>query len=371
MRIYMVLTVRYPTEKAYGVSVGNTARELKRLGYKVKIFSNSQFQGIDEYGNEVIQIRTWTSDVLKRISSRLSFHISQFIVAFKFIRKARREVLPELIWTRSFVVAAFSRCFFRTSRVIVEIHDTRNRLDQLFYRFLARDKNVSVGFPTIGNCEKFNRIKPSKRNFVLNNAAPLEFYELPRRVSLSVIRIGFVGKGQSNGQDNNLEMLVEGFSLLELENQNFQLVFIGLEEEYRILLEKARRRLKISENSVIFISHLNHTSLGQELSKLDIGVIPYGNSEYNNERFPIKIVEYAAAGVPILVSSIEAHLNILPKEAATFFQPNFTDFARAVIAISSDVTGRSKKVDYAKTWSKEFTYQKRVDKALESFGINL
>ena len=57
MKILFFLTSRYPTHKAYGVTTGETARELGVIGNEVKIFAPWDGQlstKFDDYKNEVI-----------------------------------------------------------------------------------------------------------------------------------------------------------------------------------------------------------------------------------------------------------------------------------------------------------------------------
>ena len=50
--ITFLVSLRYPTEKAYGVTIGNTVFALKKKGIKVNILANS-VNSLDSYGNKV------------------------------------------------------------------------------------------------------------------------------------------------------------------------------------------------------------------------------------------------------------------------------------------------------------------------------
>ena len=370
MRIAIALTVRYPTEKAYGVSVSYTARELRELGHQVIIYSNSEFQGLDQNRNPVISISTPISAKLNANGSPLGFQIAQLILSLSFLRKVFSTARPDLVWTRSFLLTFCARFFFPSQRIVLEVHDTRIRLDRALYRFIARDKKVWIGFVTKANCEKFNAIVPSQRNFVLNNAAPLEFFEIPRKLDVKKRVIGFVGKGKSNGEDNNLLVLIQGMHLLNKVENKYNLVLIGVEKDYVEILNRERERLGISANSVRFVTHIQHLELREELSKIDVGVIPYGDTEYNNERFPIKLIEYAAAKVPILISDIQAHRDIVSEKVATFFEPTATHFAGEVEKLFQNLTKTEERSECAYAWAESFTYKKRVLKVLELVEVN-
>jgi glycosyltransferase involved in cell wall biosynthesis len=369
MRIAIALTVRYPTEKAYGVSVSYTASELRNLGHQVCIYGNSEFQGIDENHNPVISIWTPIGAKFNAMGSAFGFQIAQVVLSLRFIQKVFLTARPDLIWTRSFILAFCARVFLPGKKVVIEVHDTRIRLDRMLYRLLAKDRLVFIGFVTNKNCEKFNSVIFSERNFVLHNAAPEEFFEIPRKSDVDKKTIGFVGKGQSNGQDNNLLILLHGISLLNQFEDKYQLVLIGLEKRYIELLDIERQRLGIPEHSVRFVKHIQHSELREELSKLDIGVIPYGDTDYNNERFPIKLIEYAAARVPILISDIQSHRDIAPEKVATFFRPTATHFATKVESLFENSVETTEKNENAYAWAKSFTYKNRVLRVIELTGI--
>ena len=50
MKFLFVCESRYPTPKAYGVTIGRTAESARRLGHDVTILTPN-FKGIDSYGN--------------------------------------------------------------------------------------------------------------------------------------------------------------------------------------------------------------------------------------------------------------------------------------------------------------------------------
>jgi hypothetical protein len=102
---------------------------------------------------------------------------------------------------------------------------------------------------------------------------------------------------------------------------------------------------------------------------LDIGVIPYGDTDYNNERFPIKLIEYAAARVPILISDIQSHRDIAPEKVATFFRPTATHFATKVESLFENSVETTEKNENAYAWAKSFTYKNRVLRVIELTGI--
>ena len=97
------------------------------------------------------------------------------------------------------------------------------------------------------------------------------------------------------------------------------------------------------------------------LAEHDIGVLPYPRSKYNNERFPIKSLEYAASELTIMASRIESHTELLGEDRAYFYEPGVQNSFESVLSqIFSDETLRNEKLDNARIWSEGYTYEKRI-----------
>jgi glycosyltransferase involved in cell wall biosynthesis len=112
-------------------------------------------------------------------------------------------------------------------------------------------------------------------------------------------------------------------------------------------------------------AHLSHENLAKEISKVNCGVIPYANTPFNNERFPIKLVEFAAASVPILISDIPSHRLLIPHEGALFFKPDSESLLEAINLRYSDLLNTEQRTEWAYKWSGSFTYETRVKTVLQ------
>ena len=88
------------------------------------------------------------------------------------------------------------------------------------------------------------------------------------------------------------------------------------------------RRLDRTTERVLASVHGGFEELPPYLSSMDVGLVPYGATEFNRFSFPMKTLEYLAAGLPVVSTSLPAvrwldtPLVSLADDAA--------DFARAV-----------------------------------------
>lgn len=60
-----------------------------------------------------------------------------------------------------------------------------------------------------------------------------------------------------------------------------------------------------SEN-VQWVGAVSSTELQQYLARVSVGITPYADTEFNRSSFPLKTLEYLAAGVPVVATSSPA-----------------------------------------------------------------
>jgi glycosyltransferase involved in cell wall biosynthesis len=90
------------------------------------------------------------------------------------------------------------------------------------------------------------------------------------------------------------------------------------------------------------------------------------DSQYNSMRFPIKILEYAASSTHLLVSDIPAHRALLDDSLATFYNPEIRgSLAESIAYVRNNEAEVEKKISAAYEWASQFTYESRVEQALE------
>ena len=107
-----------------------------------------------------------------------------------------------------------------------------------------------------------------------------------------------------------------------------------------------------------------------ELLKFDVGIIPYPESLYNSERFPLKILEYAAVGLPIIASDTKSHRNLLNDSFAIFYQKgNYLELSTLILNIMHNPSKYSLMSKNARAFSSNFTYDERVRKLLSSIDF--
>ena len=105
-KIIFLTPARYPTEKAYGVTTGNTIEALSRAGARAEIW-NRDYSGTDEYGNLLVQPGTkkvpkqrWLYRVNFLGIGKWAYVHDQLKFALNCLSALRKETENVVAWTR-------------------------------------------------------------------------------------------------------------------------------------------------------------------------------------------------------------------------------------------------------------------------------
>jgi teichuronic acid biosynthesis glycosyltransferase TuaH len=142
-------------------------------------------------------------------------------------------------------------------------------------------------------------------------AEPPGDVDLPRPIA------GFVGHLNSRTDMALLEAVADaGISLL----------LIGPKDPD---FEPERFERLAARANVAYIGPRPFEALPSYLSVIDVGLVPYGATEFNRWSFPLKTLEYLAAGLPVVATSLPAIRSLETELVAIADDP--ADFAAAVV----------------------------------------
>ncbi len=374
MKMHFVTSARYPTEKAYGVTVGNTMSMLTKTKIQNSVFVWGEIVN-DEYKNKIETIKNKPlrlplqlyNSKLKTLS-QFSFLINQVIFSIYFTKFWKGRDEASILWTREPLTLIVHSIFNPNARYLVELHHSIGALNRNAIRFLARNRNLQIAVLTDELQIEYSRIFPNTKTINLPMGVPESFFSYFKLNESKDFVIGYLGKGFSSGYDNDLQEVV--FAAKELDHvTNLKFKFIGLEKEYKEKLQKLILDLGISLNKISFIDHLNHGEIPNEISKFHLGVIPYPESKYNSERFPIKILEYAAMGLPMIASNTKSHRSILSESFAVFYEKgDVLSLSNLILTLSSNPKKYESMSKNARSFALKFTYNERVRKLLSSIN---
>jgi len=373
-KLLFLTPVRYPTEKAYGVTTGNTIKALKNLNFEIEIW-NQENSGHDEFGNTLIRVQKRNS-LNRRLLYKFNFlKINQFIFYFdqlrfsvRSTRMIKRNSEEVLLWSR-FPLVLFLNCFNKQVRAItVELHHQPKLSSKILLRTMAILKPVEIAMISKSAIDKLQHSGIKIPAFAAEMAVPDSFLtniDIPLRFPL---KICYLGKGKSSGNDNNIQFLLDSF-LRNTKLKNLSLEIVGLETESVEELERYfGERLSTSKN-ITFIPHLRHDQVSNYLDSVSIGLLPYEMNSYNAERFPIKIVEYASKGLWILAASNFArNLKTPPGVLFTYNSNDIYDFSKKLITLADAVTMSGIRNSDAIHFAEKHTYAGRASKFADAFS---
>jgi len=368
VQIAVIVPLRYPTEKAYGINIAYTTEALRILGNNITIITAGN-NSVDSQGNNVIGVKNISLRIAGFVRdskypkvSASGFYIFQFLFAINTFKILKKSGTPEVVLTRSPIIAfVLSHVLSQETRMILELHHMPNSLERYFINISTQKIFLVVSNMEFGLQLKQNGVK---QNYdVVANAAPNTFHDLSRtlhKYSLP-ITIGYAGKSTSSGHNNGLEI-----SIKLLENcpelvGSIHFTFIGCENPFRSKIKLAIEQGRISESSITVIDHLPHDKLLTEIAKFDLALIPYPEEPYYERSFPIKIAEMASAGIPMLISDTKAHRRILGEPNDFYFTPgSYLSLKHSLEKILGNMDSISHERERLILLSKNFTYSKKA-----------
>lgn len=376
VKFTFILGSRYPSEKAYAVTTGNTALALTSLGYEVQLHGVGTAQR-DSFGNLVCGHQGLLTSALRVVAasripgvSNLAYHFVCIIMALVCYREERRKPFKQTYWLREPVIATVLSLVARNSRIVLELHHRPRWVSSALVRRLIKKGKTTILTITMLDYIDLTRKYDSRAIFFAPMSVPAEFLNKPRSQEENNFSIVFTGKGFSNGHDNNLNILIDALKYLQ-EIKNVRLVFIGLEPSYREKLNGYSQKLKVQPGMIIYISHVSHNQIPEFLSKYSVSVVPYPESEYNQSRSPLKIIESAACRIPLIVSHTKAHQDLIDSDLVTSFTDGDAEsLASSILKIYHGDPEIQERTNKAFSFAKECTYDFRAKSVIEGMQVN-
>ena len=370
MKILYLCSSRYPTEKAYGVTIGNTFHKLQETDRDSEIVVWGQpIQDI--YGNKILSIashplRIPTYLYSCKISkiSEMAFFFNQLIFGLYFLFARYDKKRETILWTREPLTLVPHSLFSRKSQYLIELHHPASKVSQKIIQFLCKRHNVKITVLSEKSALHHSELFTKSPISVIPMGVPENFFQNRSIKKSDLFTVGYIGKGESSGNDNMLYEVIYAAKILQSQLR-IQFRFIGLELGYKEKLISMLKNLEVESANFIFVDHVDHIKIPAELGTFDVGLLPYGESKYNSERFPIKLLEYAAGGLPIIATDTSTHRDLLNQEFTQFYSkddPN--ELAEAITKMKIKSEESEAISESARKFAKKFTYDERVRKLL-------
>jgi glycosyltransferase involved in cell wall biosynthesis len=195
---------------------------------------------------------------------------------------------------------------------------------------------------------------------------PDEFF-VDEDVQKNPNEIVYLGRSHSSGVDSNLGLVLSTLRFMKsLRTREIVFKSIGVsKKDLNAFWNLSQRSHQMDSGLRLeIIPNVEHTEIPKLLRTSAIGLVPYTSEGYNLERFPIKVLEYAASRTLIVASEGYKMNDLLNEERAIFFESNSTQSLAEALqrALGEDNLQR---VSAAQEWARNYTYSVRAFKVLK------
>lgn len=155
---------------------------------------------------------------------------------------------------------------------------------------------------------------------------------------------------------SGLDLVINSIPFLKKEISDIKLVIVG-DGEYLNVLKKKSKELGI-ENYIDFLGKKEYSTIPNILSKCKIGLALYPKNNLMKYAFTLKLIEYMAAGLPVITTDIgDGKLIIQESNSGLIVDYTIEAFSNAVIKLIKDDDLRFSMSRNGKTYSKKFDWK--------------
>ncbi len=351
-KIAIITYARFPSEMAYGNHLIQIANSFVENGFNVSIYypktyntktiykrpekyyevkKGIEFKEINNFDITSYSIYNFLPSILKKII----YSLNTFIWSNKLKKYFKGE---SYVWSTNPNILVIVKKFFDIT--IYEKHGVARFIQKFSISRLKKDKNVYLIAVTKQAINDLSRA--INKPLYLPNGVDRELFK-PTVLRNEIIKIGYIGFLETYGIDKGVMSSVKEIAEINNKLTTNTLIVGGPQkklDEITDYLEKINQK----ENFTIR-SFVPHTKVPELISNLNIGIVPYPNEEHMSlYASPMKIFEFASCGIPVLLSNIKSHLELVELDLGLeFFQhDDFDDFRNKLESLILDQGLRTK-----------------------------
>lgn len=363
LKVTFVLNVRFPTEKAYGVTTSLTARAIQNTAeYEVEVVTSCLDSNLDSY-IKTREVKMFFPKFYNSFTKSgvffgpLVFQIWKIFYPLKLIQNLERS--NNIIWSRDIYTSLILSVF--RYKTVCEIHRMPSLFDKAPLLLLKLSKNATLAFISEELRKKCKA--PTIRSAIVPMAVDeSEIVKFKQKPLSDRVIIGYIGSSHSSGNRLPIEFIRDAALSLNITQPKliFRLIGITRNDFQNISFP----------NNIEFIERVPRSRSMEEIDNFDIGLVIYPDSKYYVDSFPIKIVEYAARGIPIIASNTRAHHSIIGDNKGLYFDlDERNNLVKCINYLLIDNRLRTSISNNLLDWVKEYTYQSRASKVLSNVNL--
>ncbi|MCF7844975.1 MAG: glycosyltransferase family 4 protein [Kiritimatiellales bacterium] len=379
MRITYVVHSRFPTEKAHGLQIAAVCSALAEIGHDVTIVAPKTKNYIhdkvhDYYGfqGSIKFIRTTNFDALGKwwIPGSLWMLTTMF-----FYKRALNKFLEnhqaDILYTRSPLL--LSSLLKSQIPVVLELHTIPQKFQTRFIELCNNCKRiVCLTSPIRDELVKLG--VDASKTIVEGDGVGYDLYQdLPIRDgvrkewNLPTDRpiVGYIGSLVTHDSiEKGIPELLR--ALKELKDQNVFLWIVGGPDDWINAYKKLVLELGLSDNDVRFQGRVEQFHVSSCIAACDVCVYPAplsGHHFFQRDTSPLKLLEYLAAGKPVVCADIPPVRDIVDESIVEFCEPgnaqSLADGINKVLSRNNDV-----RIQAGKEKALHFDWKERMGRVL-------
>ena len=372
--IALVVYGRFPTERAYGSHIIDTANGFLENGLNVTVLyskTNNQKSlhiNPEEYYKSTninfveVENLDFTKyklyEFLPKIFQKAFWTIGAY---FWSIKLGSYLDGVDTIWSTNPNV--LFRYRNKNKTVIYEKHGAGKRLQKYTVKKISKNKNVFFVGTSMTSYKELFALSPDNTIYLTNGVNLNNYNNQKSPKESSKLNIGYIGMLETYGVDKGVK---EAFQKLkEISNEfNFKLTLIGGPKNK---IDEIVNQFDDSEVELDYKYKIPKNEVPSNIQKLDIGIVPYPDEYHmSNYASPMKIFEYAAGNVVILSSDIKSNLELSETGLGIIYfkAGNFDDFKNKIIDLLKDDTLRSSLINKSEKNIEQFSIKNRIEKLI-------
>ena len=380
MKVGILLSGRFPTEKAYGVTTNGTVKSLLDLGHEVVVYGiKSDYCGEIPEGKH-FTVENYRENLLSLFLKNISFSnygkFNQiawkvYWILAKYLNKNKiSECGLDVLWIRDIHMLRFS---YLAKNVVIEIHQRTKDSGYSQLAKVSQTKNLLVApisavllnslkkirvdlkitYAPMGINSKMISNQKSSKVFVSNLVHRIQ-------TKSGKLQIGYVGKFYPNGYSKGVEDILELSRIREPLSELFNISLTGGTEREILKLQSEIFDRQLSIQNLEVNPHVPHAVALEKMRNLDVIILPKPASE-DYLGFPLKCIEAVATGRIVLAAKCRTYTDIF----SDLFQPYWYEPGDAGSLYNSIVDALSDshletKINTGLAFAEQFSWETRT-----------
>lgn len=263
---------------------------------------------------------------------------------------------------------AFEKVFYDDCDFFPDHLDAKDLLSRMILSWKERlavtkaDGVISVS----ENLAHLRRSQGAKKVIVVTNGVVLEHFLQARQKEKHPPTLVYMGLLSDAW---GVDLVLEALPLIKNEISDIRFLIIGYGDKMQKFMELA---VKLGvKNDTIFLGKQPHNKLSEYLKQADVAVAIYKDRKFVEYASPLKIREYMAAGLPVIVSKIGEGEQIVEASGAGELVDNSPEsIASAAIKILTDQNLRKKFSENSVRYAANFEWNIILEKVFRFIASN-